>query len=138
MRRIIRPLATALLVGLVVAGGVALADAGWGAALRSVADRILPYPEVTMWAPAPVTASHVETYADATGAGTNYVYLVRAADADGAVRELQLIFFGAPSSGEGWLAIEARGGSGVHYQTCSAKDVPADARAALNHEGNAG
>ena len=27
-------------------------DAGWGSALRSTADRVLPNPEITMWAPA--------------------------------------------------------------------------------------
>lgn len=31
----------------------ALLDAGWGSALRSIADRVLPNPEITMWAPAP-------------------------------------------------------------------------------------
>ena len=27
-------------------------DAGWGSALRSIADRVLPNPEIAMWAPA--------------------------------------------------------------------------------------
>ena len=131
MRR--KPLA-AMLVLLSVAlvlGGNALLDAGWGPVLRSVTDRVLPNPEVAMWAPAPDPGSHASSYADATGAGANYVYLVEAADAEGNVRELQLIFFGRESEGEGWLEIEARGGSGVRYRACDAAGVPAAARGAL-------
>ena len=59
------------------------------------------------------------------------VYMDWAADADGNVRELQLIFFGRESDGEGWLEIEARGGSGVRYRTCDESDVPSVARTAL-------
>ena len=132
MRR--KPLA-AMLVLLSVAlvlGGNALLDAGWGPVLRSVTDRVLPNPEVAMWAPAPDSGSHASSYADATGAGANYVYLVEAADAEGNVRELQLIFFGRESDGEGWLEIEARGGSGVRYRTCDAAQAPAAARRALD------
>ena len=53
-----KPLAAmlALLSAALVLGGNALLDAGWGSALRSIADRVLPNPEVTMWAPAPATA----------------------------------------------------------------------------------
>lgn len=54
-----------------------------------------------MWAPALGPGSHASSYADATGAGANYVYLVDAADDRGNVRELQLIFFGRESDGEG-------------------------------------
>lgn len=56
MRR--RPLAAmlALLSAALLLGGNALLDAGWGSALRSITDRVLPNPEVTMWAPAPATA----------------------------------------------------------------------------------
>ena len=129
--RMLRLLAIALLVAGAIAGGNALASTGWAPALRSVADRILPYPEVTMWAPAPEPGSHVSTYADATGAGSNYVYDVQAADANGGTRELQIIFFGSESSGSGWLEIEARGGSGVHYRACEETAVPDDAVAAL-------
>lgn len=113
MRR--KPLAAvlALLSAALVLGGNALLDASWGSALRSIADRVLPNPEIAMWAPAPEPGSHASSYADATGAGANYVYLVDAADDRGNVRELQLIFFGRESDGEGWLEIEARGGSGV-------------------------
>ena len=106
-----KPLAAvlALLSAALVLGGNALLDAGWGSALRSIADRVLPNPEIAMWAPAPEPGSHASSYADATGAGANYVYLVDAADDRGHVRELQLIFFGRESNGEGWLEIEARG-----------------------------
>lgn len=56
MRR--RPLAAmlALLSATLLLGGNALLDAGWGSALRSITDRVLPNPEVTMWAPAPAAA----------------------------------------------------------------------------------
>lgn len=52
MRR--KPLAAvlALLSAALVLGGNALLDAGWGSALRSIADRVLPNPESTMWVPA--------------------------------------------------------------------------------------
>ena len=80
MRR--KPLAAVLVLlsAALVLGGNALLDAGWGSALRSIADRVLPNPEITMWAPAPEPGSHASSYADATGAGANYVYLVDAAD----------------------------------------------------------
>lgn len=64
--------------------------------------------------------------------GANYVYLVDAADDRGNVRELQLIFFGRESDGEGWLEIEARGGSGVRYRACDAAEAPAASRRALD------
>ena len=98
-----------LLTAVLVLGGNALLDAGWGSALRSIADRVLPNPEIAMWAPAPEPGSHASSYADATGAGANYVYLVDAADDRGNVRDLQLIFFGRESDGEGWVEIEVRG-----------------------------
>ena len=122
MRR--KPLAAvlALLSAALVLGGNALLDA----------DRVLPNPEIAMWAPAPEPGSHASSYADATGAGANYVYLVDAADDRGNVRELQLIFFGRESDGEGWLEIEARGGSGVRYRACNAAEAPAAARGALD------
>lgn len=132
MRR--KPLAAVLVLlsAALVLGGNALLDAGWGPALRSVADRVLPNPKVAMWAPAPVPGSHASSYTDATGAGANYVYLVEAADVEGNVHELQLIFFGRESDGEGWLEIEARGGSGVRYRACNAAEAPAAVRGALD------
>ena len=52
MRR--RPLAAMLVIlsAALVLGGNALLDAGWGSALRSIADRVLPNPEIVMLAPA--------------------------------------------------------------------------------------
>ncbi|HJB55491.1 MAG TPA: hypothetical protein IAA39_07210 [Candidatus Olsenella avistercoris] len=122
-------LATVAVVAALCAG--ALARSGWGPALQSVLDRVLPIPSVQMWASAPEPDSFDGSYADATGAGENYVYRVRAAAADGTVRELTLISFGARSSGEGWLRIEARGGSAVHYWPADAAEVPDAAVAAL-------
>lgn len=52
----------ALLSAALVLGGNALLDAGWGSALRSIANRVLPNPEIAMWAPA------AETPATARGA----------------------------------------------------------------------
>mgnify|MGYP000102089646 FL=1 len=48
MRR--KPLAAmfVLLSAALVLGGNALLDAGWGSALRSIADRVLPNPEIAM------------------------------------------------------------------------------------------
>lgn len=48
-----KPLAAvlALLSAALVLGVAALLDAGWGSALCSIADRVLPNPEITMWAP---------------------------------------------------------------------------------------
>ena len=46
----------ALLSAALVLDGNALLDAGWGSALRSIADRVLPNPEITMWAPTPAAA----------------------------------------------------------------------------------
>lgn len=45
-----KPLAVvlALLSAALVLGGNALLVAGWGSALRSIVDRVLPNPEVTM------------------------------------------------------------------------------------------
>ena len=56
MRR--RPLAAVLVLlsAALVLGGNALLDAGRGSALRSIADRVLPNPEIAMWAPAPAAA----------------------------------------------------------------------------------
>ena len=69
MRR--KPLAAVLVLlsAALVLGGNALLDAGWGSVLRSIADRVLPNPEIAMWAPAPEPGSHASSYADATGAG---------------------------------------------------------------------
>lgn len=58
--------------------------------------------------------------------------LLDAADDRGNVQELQLIFFGRESDGEGWLEIEARGGSGVRYRACDAVEAPVAARRALD------
>ena len=55
-----RPLAAVLVLlsAAFVLGGNALLDAGWGSALRSIAERALPNPEVAMWVLAPEAGSH--------------------------------------------------------------------------------
>ena len=56
MRRKPFAVALVLLSAALVLGGNALLDAGWGSVLRSIADRVLPNPEITMWVPAPAAA----------------------------------------------------------------------------------
>lgn len=45
--------------------------------------------------------------------------------------EVQLIFFGAPATGAGWLEIDAKGGAGVHYRPIDEANVPDAARRAF-------
>lgn len=103
----------------------------WGYVAQSALDR-LTSPQVTMWAPAPAPDSFVESYGDATGAGTNYVYRVEAATERGDLRTLTVIFFCRKAAGTGWLEIDAQGASGVHYQTVEDAEVPQTALDALD------
>ncbi len=104
---------------------------GWGAVGRSVLDRVVPGPEITMWAQTPQPDASVDSYSDATGAGTNYVYEVDAVTEQGDRRELTIISFGGKATGEGYLEIDAKGGSGIRYRAVDEADVPERARAAL-------
>ena len=61
MRRRSLAAVIALLSAALVLGGNALLDAGWGSALRSIADRVLPNPEIAMWAPAPALRAELWT-----------------------------------------------------------------------------
>ena len=63
--------------------------------------------------------------------GTNYVYRVQGATADGSPAEVTLVWYGSKAPGDGWLEIEAHGGSGVHYRTIDEHDVPRAAQEAL-------
>ena len=96
---------------------------GWGVAISSVFDRLF-MPEETVWAPAPEPESYTETYADATGAGTNYVYRIQGAASDGTPTEVTIVWYGSKAPGDGWLKIEAHGDSGDHYRSVDAADVP--------------
>lgn len=116
-RRIPRVLVLLALGACVVGATQALHGSGWGPALRSVADRLLPNPTVLMYVHAPAAESYAETYTDATSAG--------------ATRELQLIFFGAKADGTGLLEIEAKGGTGVRYHHVAEANVPTAALEAL-------
>ena len=113
----------ALLFSAVLACALLSGCSGWGVAASSVFDRLF-MPEETVWAPAPKPESYTETYADATGAGTNYVYRIQGATADGTMTEVTIIWYGRKAPGDGWLEIEAHGGSGNHYQSVDASDVP--------------
>lgn len=125
-----RLLACALACALATCGGLA-GCGGMGAVVRSGLDRILPGPELTMYARSPEPDSFLGAYGDATGAGSNFVYLVPASDSAGNVRELQIICFGEKADGEGWLWIEAKGGSGIRYRGVEEGDVPEPALDAL-------
>lgn len=125
-----RALACALACALATCGGLA-GCGGMGAVVRSGLDRILPGPELTMYARSPEPDSFLGAYGDATGAGSNFVYLVPASDSAGNVRELQIICFGEKADGEGWLRIEAKGGSGIRYRGVEEGDVPKPALDAL-------
>ena len=125
-----RQLACALACALATCGGLA-GCGGMGAVVRSGLDRIVPGPELTMYARSPVPDSFTDSYGDATGAGCNFVYLIRASDSAGNVRELQIICFGEQADGEGWLRIDAKGGTGVRYRGIEEGDVPEPARRAL-------
>lgn len=115
-RRIPRVLVLLALGACVVGATQALHGSGWGPALRSVADRLLPNPTVLMYVHAPAAESYAETYTDATG-------------------ELQLIFFGAKADGTGLLEIEAKGGTGVRYHHVAEANVPTAALEALRTPG---
>lgn len=103
---------------------------GWGVAVSSLFDRVF-MPQETVWAASPEPDTFTESYADATGTGTNYVYRVQGATADGSPVEVTLISYGGKTSGEGWLHIEAHGGFGVRYRTIDELDVPLAAYEAL-------
>lgn len=123
---------TAALVALAL-GAAAFASSGWGPVLSSVLDRVVPGPTVTMWAKSPEPDSYVDSYNDGAGAYENYVYRVDAVTDEGAHRELQLIYFGTKASGSGYLEIEAKGKSGLHYNSVEQSSVPEAALESLGH-----
>lgn len=132
MRR--KPLAAvlALLSVALVLGGNALLDAGWGSALRSIADRMLPNPEITMWRPRPSpAATRAPTPTPPRRGRTTSTWWTRRTT--GAMSESSSSSSSDGSrTARGWLEIEARGGSGVRYRACDAAEAPAAARGALD------
>ena len=104
---------------------------GAGAVAKSAADRLLPTPQRTAWARCPAPGSHVDSYADASGSYTNYVYEVEAATEDGTRLTVTIVLFGREASGQGWLEIDAKGATGVHYDSVDESEVPQAARDAL-------
>lgn len=123
-------LAAAIALAVTVLAGCA-GCAGAGPVAKSVADRLLPTPQRTVWARCPAPGTHADSYRDASGSYTNYVYDVEVADGDGTRLTVTIILFGREASGEGWLEIDARGTSGVHYQSVAEDEVPQAARDAL-------
>ncbi len=123
--------AVACALALAAAPSLSGCAGGWLAVGQNVIDRVLPNPVVTMYARTPQPEEFVDSYADATGAGTNYVYRVDAVTEAGDHRELQLIYFGSQPDGEGFLAIDAKGGSGVRYRSVDEGELPAEALDAL-------
>lgn len=123
-------LATAIVLAVAVLRGCS-GCAGAGPVAKSVADRLLPAPQRTVWARCPAPGTYSDSYQDASGSSTNYVYDVEAATEDGRHITVTIILFGREASGEGWLEIDAKGTSGVHYQSIAEDEVPQVARAAL-------
>lgn len=105
--------------------------AGAGTVAKSVFDSLLPMPSQTVWARCPTPGSHSDSYRDASGSCTNYVYDVEAATSDGTRVTVSIILFGREASGKGWLKIDAKGSSGMHYDSVDASEVPQAARDAL-------
>lgn len=106
-------------------------DGGWGPALKSGADRLLPTPRYTAWARSPGPDSYSESYPDASGSYTNYVYDVEAATGEGERVTVTIVLFGRKASGDGWVEIDVKGTSGVHYDSVGEDEVPQPARDAL-------
>ncbi len=133
----IRSARTALAAVLIAFGLIALpfalagCDAGTSAVAKSVADRVLPTEQRILWAETPQPDSFTGSYDDASGSGQNFVYEVPAADERGAAFDVTIISFGRKASGTGYLQIDAKGTSGVHYHAVDEKDVPAEALDAL-------
>lgn len=125
----------ATVLALAVAAALACAAlqgcSGGGAVAKSAADRLLPTPQRTVWARCPEPGPHVDSYADASGSYTNYVYDVEAATEDGTRLTVTIIFFGREASGQGWLEIDAKGTTGVHYDGVDESEVPRAVRDAL-------
>lgn len=72
-------LAAAIALAAAVLAGCA-GCAGAGPVAKSVADRLLPTSQRTVWARCPAPGTHADSYRDASGSYTNYVYDVEAAD----------------------------------------------------------
>lgn len=106
-------------------------DGGWGPVLKNGADRLLPTPQYTAWARCPSPDSYSDWYRDASGSYTNYVYDVEAATEGGEHVTVTIVLFGRKASGEGWIEIDAKGTSGVHYDSIDESEVPQAARNAL-------
>lgn len=113
-------------------------DSGTIAVGKSVIDRVLPGDWRTMWAATPSPDAHAASYDDASGQGKNYVYDVQASDSQGRVKIVTIISFGSKASGEGYLQLDVKGSSGVHYHAVEANEVPADALAAIGANDESG
>lgn len=122
-----------IMVGVLASAILSGCNGGWGPALKSGADRLLPTPARTVWAPCPNPDSYSDWYQDASGSYANYVYDVEAATADGERVTVTIVLFGRKASGEGWIEIDAKGTSGVHYDSIEEDAVPQGAKDALGH-----
>ncbi len=122
----------ALVMAALVASAAFQGCAGGAWMLKNAADRfLLPAPQRTVWAPYPPPGTHIDSYSDASGSYTNYVYEVEAATEKGVPITVTIIVFGEEATGEGWLEIDARGTSGVHYRGVDESEVPQAARDVL-------
>ncbi len=131
MRR--RPLAAMLILlsAALVLGGNALLDAGWGSALRSIAERALPNHRSPCGRPRPSPAATRASTPTPPGRGKLRLswWTRRTTEA---MSESSSSSSSAGVERRGLVRVEARGGSGVRYRACDAAEAPAAARRALD------
>ncbi len=123
----------ALAIVAVLGIGLAIAVPLAGSALwlpRATIDRFNPLlaAEVT-YVPTPAPDAWVETYEDATGSGSNYVYELDAREADGTPHMSYLVVFGGTlKADEPYLRVTAKGCNAQLYNPIPADEVPQAAR----------
>lgn len=90
------PLVAALVIVVVcAAAGVWVAQSRDAWFVRTMLDRAVPWQQPDIcYAPTPDAESYFQIYDDAAGAYENYVYEIKAEDAEGAARRVVLVSFG--------------------------------------------
>lgn len=132
-RRAGRGCAVALLVMVLVGVGACAAMPLAGSALwfpRTTIDRFCPLvPQEVVWAPTPAADAWAESYEDATGSGTNYVYEFTGRTEDGSEHVSYLTVFGGMLDvDEPYLRVTTKGCYAQLYKPVGAGEVPQRAR----------
>lgn len=132
-RRAGRGCAIALLVVVLAGVGACAAMPLAGSALwfpRTTIDRFCPLvPQEVVWAPTPAADAWAESYEDATGSGTNYVYELVARTEDGAEHVSYLTVFGDKLDvDEPYLRVTTKGCYAQLYKPVGEAEVPQPAR----------